>query len=407
MTRSSMILVVLVLVVTAGCDQQNEAEQRSASIENVEGSFSAPLVAEDGIVHANNGLIQGPVCNDANCGKAGGHYPVPDWEVGSPEEHGLSAEGLAEMADLADALDSKCLLIIHDGVLIGEWYWDGYDANSDVPDVLSITKSITSALFGIAEFQGLLDVDDRVSDYVPEWLGTQSEDVTIRQLLVHDSGRTFDLTLEWGLPAVIDQTSYSLAAGQSASPGTQWVYTNLGYQALEAVLDHVLGGDVGEFAQEQLFEPIGMTAELGEDPAGNKTLYSGASASCRDLARFGYLYHQRGRWNGEQILPRNWVKKSRDVSTEFNDAYGIGWWLNNEGYVVLPQVQVPFEYDGRFIPSADEEIYTALGAFGNFVSVDPEEGYIVVRLTDAWDLQDVLGLPKVDALWAAFEDAKL
>src|SRR5690242_629519 len=79
-------------------------------------------------------------------------------------------------------------------------------------------ESVVSALFGIADDQGLLDVDDRVSDYVPEWQGTASEDVTIRQLLAHNSGRTFDLALEWGIPGAQDQTSYSLAVGQSAPP---------------------------------------------------------------------------------------------------------------------------------------------------------------------------------------------
>lgn len=409
MTRSAMVLVLVGMGLATGCDQQNVSEHRQIHVSNAEIANST-LAMLDGlkppIVHQDKVLIQGSARNRTACGKRE-HYPVPDWQVGSPEQHGLSSEGLAEMAQLAEGLDSKCLVVIHDGVLVGEWYWDGYGANIDVPDVFSITKSITSALIGRADFEGLLDVDDRVSDYVSEWQGTESEDVTIRELLVHDSGRTFDLDLEWGLPEIFDQTSYSLAAGQSAPPGAQWVYTNLGYQALEAVLDEVLGGQVDEFAQQELFEPIGMTAELGKDASGNATLYSGVSASCRDLARFGYLYQQRGRWDGEQLLRRKWVKESRQTSTDFNDAYGIGWWLNNEGHVILPQVQMPFEYDGRFIPSANEDVFTALGAFGNFVAVDPEDGYIVVRLTDVWDFDDILGLPKIDTLWAAFEDAKL
>lgn len=409
--RSSMVLgwLGVGLGLTTSCEQESTLA-RSSMIEQIDPAD--PATVDDGLegssAHWDNGLIHSPQSQD-ECVKKGKPYPTPDWELGLPEEHGLSSEGLAEMADLAEQLDSKCLLVIHDGVLVGEWYWGGYDADTDIPDVFSITKSITSALFGIAEFQGLLDVDDRVSDYVPEWQGTESEDVTVRQLLVHASGRTFDINLEWGLPAAPDQTVYSLAAGQSAPPGSEWVYTNLGYQVLEAVLDEVLGGQqIGDFAQQELFEPIGMTAELGEDASGNKTFYSGVSASCRDLARFGYLYQQRGRWANEQVLRPNWVKKSIKVSTEFNDAYGIGWWLNNEGHVILPQIQVPFEFEGRFIPSAGEGVYTALGAFGNFLSVDPDDGYIVVRLTDVWDFQsqDLLGLPKIDALWAALEDAK-
>jgi CubicO group peptidase (beta-lactamase class C family) len=181
----------------------------------------------------------------------------------------------------------------------------------------------------------------------------------------------------------------------------------LGYQSLEAVLDVVLDEEVGEFAQEELFDRLGMTVGMGEDFSGNKTFYAGVSASCRDLARFGYLYQQKGRWQDGHVLPHKWVKQSLETSTEFNDSYGLGWWVNREGHVMLPQVQTPFEYDGRFLPSADEDVFVALGAFANFIAVDPEEEYIVVRLSDVWDLQDVLGLSKIDALWAALEDAKL
>lgn len=319
----------------------------------------------------------------------------------------MSSDGLAEMANLAQELGSNCMVVIHDGVLVGEWYWRGFDSETDSSDVFSITKSVTSALFGVAEEQGIIDVDTPVSDYVEEWQGTPSEDVTIRQLLTHVSGRTFDLDLEWPLPSIYDQTSYALAAGQMSEPESEWVYTNLGYQALEAVLDEVLGGQVQEFAEQELFDRIGMTAEFGQDPAGNRTLYSGLSASCLDLARLGYLYEQDGRWRGERILRRSWVRDSLRPSSEFNDAYGIGWWLNDEGHVILPQVQNPYEYDGQFISSAPESVFTALGAFGNFVSVDPDDEYIVVRLTDVMDMEDVLGLDEIDALWSAFENAKL
>lgn len=328
------------------------------------------------------------------------------WTMGTPQEHGLSTDGLQNMANVAETLGSNCMVVIHHGVLVGEWYWNGYDATTRNPDVFSVTKSVASALFGVADYQGLLSVDDRVSDYVPEWRNTPSENVTIRQLLVHDSGRTFDLGLEWAIPSVFDQTAYALAVGQSAEPGTSWTYSNLGYQALEAVLDVVLGGNVDQFANEELFAPIGMTAQLGHDPSGNVTLYSGISASCLDLARLGHLYQRHGQWNGQRILDLAWVNMSTEVANPLNDAYGVGWWLNNPGHVILPMVQDPFEYDGQFLPSAPASTYTAFGAFGNFVSVDPD-GYILVRLTDQWDLNDVLSLGDVDAIWAAFQGAKL
>ncbi len=334
-------------------------------------------------------------------------YPNPDWRIGDPEDHGLSSERLEDLAELADSYNTSCMVVIHDGVLVGEWYWDGYDADSDLPDVLSTTKTVSNALLGIAQKQGLLDIDDPASDYITAWQGTDSADVTIRDLMVHTSGRAWDFLDDLAMGVQSDQTGYALGFGQVMEPGAYWQYSNMNSQALEAVLEAAVGGDIEEFAQTELFEPLGMSVEMNRDAAGNPLLYRGLSASCRDMARFGYLYMRRGAWKNEQIVPKAWVKESLTPATEFNDAYGYLWWLNKEGHVVEPSVPLRVEYEGRFIASGSESLFAAFGAFAQMIVVDPDDGYVLVRLANVFEPEDLLGIGKINALWSAFETAKL
>jgi CubicO group peptidase (beta-lactamase class C family) len=341
-------------------------------------------------------------------GEKNGHiYPGAQWQVGVPEDHGLSSAGLADMAAIAAQHQSTCLLVVRGGVLVGEWYWDGYDASTPLPDVWSVTKSTTAAVVGIAQAEGLLDIHDRASDYIPQWQGTASEDVTIFDLLTHTAGREWDFFSDIAILETADQTGYSLSFGQELEPGTRWDYSNLGTQALEAVLESAVGGDVEDYFQTKLFEPIGMNASLARDQVGNPLVYAGLSATCQDLARFGYLHLRKGRWNDEQVIPKAWVGESTRPSTELNEAYGYLWWLNSPGHVVLPSVPSRDEYDGKVLASASDDLYMALGAFGQFVAVDREAEIVVVRTTLNWDMSDPMAIDDMDEILGALELAKL
>jgi CubicO group peptidase (beta-lactamase class C family) len=334
-------------------------------------------------------------------------YPGQEWQIGAPEDHCLSSQGLADMAVIAEQTKSTCLVVIHDGVLVGDWYWDGYSADTLVPDVWSVTKSMTSAGLGVAQAEGLLDIHDRASDYIPQWQGSASEHVTIFDLITHTSGRQWDFPSDFGIFDAADQTAYSLAFEQDLEPGTRWDYSNLGTQSLEAVLENVSGGDVDSFFRTKLFEPIGMSASMAQDMAGNTRVYTGLSATCEDMARFGYLYLRKGRWEGQQIVPKKWIAESTAPSTELNDAYGYLWWLNNTGHVVLPAIPARGEFDGKMFPSAPDHMYMALGAFGQMIAVDPKAEMVIVRTTLDYDFNDPLAMGDLDAILGAFESAKL
>lgn len=296
-------------------------------------------------------------------------WPVPEWSTVDPGAAGVDAAVLDELATIAGSAGSDCLVVSRDGQLVGEWYWNGTGPDSE-RESFSVTKSITSILVGIAQDRGHLDIDQPASDYIDEWVGTPSEDVTIRNLLSNDSGRFHSPESDYAQMAFAepDKTAYAIGLGQAHEPGTVWVYNNAAIQVLEAVLERATGTGVGDFAEEHLFGPLGMGTTISTDQAGNTLTFMGAQMSCRDLARFGLLNLRRGEWQGEQIVPAAFVDEATRPSTELNNGYGHLWWL----YGTHPDESAGAE--------ADPYAYAALGLGGQYLVVVPEHDLVVSRL---------------------------
>jgi CubicO group peptidase (beta-lactamase class C family) len=164
--------------------------------------------------------------------------PGEEWEHAAPADLGFDPTQLDALAAQAQASGANCLLIVRHGRIAGEWYWNGTDPTSR-HHIFSITKAYTSTLVGIAQDQGLLDIDDPASKYIPQWAGTASENITIRQLLGMVSGRDPIAVAD---PAVLndyfgqhDMTAYALARDQLVPPGWLWALSEGDVQALETI----------------------------------------------------------------------------------------------------------------------------------------------------------------------------
>lgn len=333
-------------------------------------------------------------------------YPDPEWTVDAPEAHALDSTLLEAAADFAGAHASNCLLVTRNGAIVGEWYWNGWDEGRE-QNVYSVTKSFTSALVGIAQDRGELDITERASDYITEWVGTESEDVTIRNLISNDSGRYWDFWTDYVLNYILgeDKTALAIGLSQQHEPGTVWVYNNSAIQTLEPVLNAATGMDVVDYAEQVLFEPLGMSSSYGRDDAGNPVTYADVSASCRDLARFGNLYLRGGRWSdGQQIVSEDWVDESVLPSTPLNSAYGYMWWLNRDGRWVESLHQ---ESDGRPMPALPENVFRASGAFNQIIFVDPGTGIVFTRLGSVIGLGDLVSTGVVEGLAERIRAARL
>ena len=258
-------------------------------------------------------------------------------------------------------------------------YWNGAGAES-AQEVFSVTKSVTSTLVGLAQADGDLSIDDRASTYIDEWQGTRSETVTVRQLLSAVSGRFWSEESDYQqLIEAADRTGYAVGLDQQDDPGTAWVYNNAAVQTLDAVLRSATGTDPATLADERLFAPLGMDhTRMTEDDSGHSTnVFFGLQSTCPDLARFGTLFAQDGIWDGQQVVPRAWVREATGrPSQPLNPAYGLLWWLNTLGSVQPPGGGSA----DQLAPGAGEELFAAQGLGGQVVLVDPRSDTVVVRL---------------------------
>jgi CubicO group peptidase (beta-lactamase class C family) len=315
-------------------------------------------------------------------------YPGAEWTTVDPVAAGFDPAALARLDAAAEAAGSSCLVVTRDGAVVDERYWDG--AGADQPrEAFSVTKSITSTLVGIAQDEGALGLDDPAADHIAEWRGTDSAAVTLRNLVSNDSGRHWDFATDYTQMALgaRDKTGFAVGLGQDAPPGEVWAYNNSAIQTLSQVLGEATGEDPADYAESRLFGPIGMDrSSMSKDGAGNTMTFMGLRTTCLDLARFGYLMLNGGRWDGDQVVSQDWVEAATGrSSTELNAAYGYLWWLNRRGAVASPAVATTGAgdgsvADGQMDPGVPDDVFWALGFQNQIVAVVPSEGIVAVRM---------------------------
>lgn len=295
-------------------------------------------------------------------------WPTDDWRECAPETVGLDSDLLREMdAQIqADLPQIYSVLVVRYGCLAFERYYQRFHAA--VPfEVASVTKSITSALVGIAlERRYLRTLDQRLTEFFPEFYAdgfdTQVKDITLRHLLTMSSGFNWSEDAAWLWPRSSSWMHFAAAMTIIHPPGEQFGYNTPAAHLLSGVLTRAVRTSLADFARLNLFDPLGIPPpEWITDPEGFTTGAHGLYLRARDMAKFGYLYLNRGLWDGQQIIPAAWV----DVSTQPHiqggfpqDAdYGYLWWVTAErGYTM----------------------YFAAGYGGQYIAVVPELDLVIV-----------------------------
>lgn len=298
----------------------------------------------------------------------------------SPRAAGVDPMVLEQIARDARRAGSTCLLVARRGKVVGEWYWHGGAADQPV-ETFSTTKSVVSVLVGIAAADGDLALDTKMSTYFPNWAHGPSRNVTVGNIVSNDSGRRWSSKLDYqGLLAATNRTKFAARLGQQHEPGTTWNYNNAAIQTLSKALLQSTGKPGVEYADQRLFEPLGMAnSRLTTDPAGNTMTFMGLQSTCPDLSRFGDAMLHRGR----NVIPPGYIKRAKQPSQDLNVAYGYLFWLNKIG-----RIGGPFEtitetsggVEGQLIPGAPEDLLAALGYGNQVVLMDPDTDIVVVRL---------------------------
>ncbi len=272
---------------------------------------------------------------------------------------------------------TRAVVVVYDGQLVGEKYADGYTMNSR-HNGWSIAKSITAALIGILVKQGKLDIKSPAP--IKEWKGTDREEITIEQLLQQTSG--LDFSENYSSASAVtnmlfnkgDMAGYAISLPLAHRPGEYFNYCGGNSNILSKIIRQTVGeSEYHSFPYEQLFEKLGMRSALFEkDATGTFVGSSYIFATARDFARFGLLYYNNGKWNGEQIFPENWVQQSVKPSPANKlRNYGYQLWLN--GYDRKAPERISF-------PDAPSDVFYADGYGYQDIYIIPSRKLVVVRL---------------------------
>ena len=312
----------------------------------------------------------------------------------------LKAGGLP-FVDLALSVKNfaaQCVLVMKGNEVVAEWNFGNHTPSTKIV-LASVSKSFTNTLVGIAQKKGLVNIDDKASKFITEWVGTNSESVTIRHLLAMTSTRS-EFNLANSLQDLRSQTLFPAFGGaqHATSPGLRWAYHNASTQALEIVLSRATGESVSAFAQRELFAKLGMTTTIEKDLKGIEVVYAGFTSTCLDVAKLTRLYLQKGMWDGQQILTPEYVVDSLTpqvtstaVNASMNGSYGLQIWLNSD-----KGTSVTVGRTGSLYPDLPTDMFWFQGACRQFGVGVPSKDLTVVMLRPGCDTLEKAFLDQLD-----------
>ncbi len=268
------------------------------------------------------------------------HTLSNDWLTSTPEEQGFdsakAAEGLLKIKENGTLIHS--LMVIRNDVVILDAYFYPYDG-STYHDLASVTKSVMTTLIGIAADQGKLDLDDPMLSFFPDRAianrDERKEKITVRHLASMSSGlecdpMTDEITMN-EMRSSEDWVQFALDRRVVREPGTDFMYCGLNMHLLSAILQEATGMSAREFAQQNLFGPLGITnVYWPADPQGITHGWGDLCLQPHDMANLGSLFLHQGEWDGEQIVSREWIAsalQSHMKGTGKIEDYGYGWWI--------------------------------------------------------------------------------
>ncbi|MBC7902491.1 MAG: serine hydrolase, partial [Gemmatimonadaceae bacterium] len=234
----------------------------------------------------------------------------------------------------------------------------------------SAGKTLTTAVTGIAQQEGLLNINNKVSQYLGTGWTSETIDkenlITTRHLLTMTSGLNDanELVIKSNLTYLADA-------------GTRWSYHNV-FQRLMDVVAAAGTQDYESYFNAKLKSKIGMDGFWN-----NGIIFKVYHSNTRSMARFGLLALNRGKWDKEQIINEVYFNESINTSQNINPSYGYLWWLNGKTSFMIPGGQAVFQ--GPPVPNAPADMYAAMGADDQRIYVIPSRNMVVIRMGDASD----------------------
>jgi CubicO group peptidase (beta-lactamase class C family) len=278
--------------------------------------------------------------------------------------------------------DTSALLILQNGRIQFEKYWLTGGENVQWMS-MSVAKSFISALVGIAIRDGHINnIEEAISDYVPELKNSPYNNVRIKDVLQMSSGASWNEDYSdpesdinrwakiFALGGSFDEFIQTLS--DDFKPGTRNRYNSMDTQALGMLVNRATGKTITNYMTEMLWHPMGASNEgyWLLDSEGMEMAFAGLNITARDYAKFGELYRLDGKLNGQQIVPKSWVKDSitpdgphltpgDNPLSDYPLGYGYQWW----------------------VPEGDKGEFMAIGVYNQMIYVAPESNMVIVKLS--------------------------
>lgn len=308
------------------------------------------------------------------------------WETKTIESLGWKATAVQPLLDYLTQKNTKGFIILVDGKIVLEKYFNDHNANTPWYWA-SAGKTLTTAITGIAQQEGVVNINARVSDY----LGTGWTSLPIaKENLITNKHL---LTMTSGIEDLANGDAVDPASLQyKADAGTRWAYHNV-YVKLQDVIAKATKQTWSGYFNAKLRDKIGMEGSWIQ--MDNNSVYW---STTRSMARFGLLMLNKGKWENNTILNEAFVSEATSTSQNLNLSYGYLWWLNGKESYRLPQTQLVFK--GSLVPSGPIDMYMALGKNDQKIYVIPSKNMVVVRMGEAADNANLALSDFDEVLWS-------
>lgn len=319
-------------------------------------SCSKETTIEEEIINENNDKMYFPSTNS------------DVWETESISKLGWNETQLQPLLTFLEQKNTKSLILLYNGKIVVEKYFNNHNSNS-VWYWASAGKTLTSTVVGIAQDENLINISNKVSNYLGNGWTTAP---LVKENLITSKNL---LSMNSGLDDRLGEDVSPSNLNYIADSGERWAYHNV-YVKLQDVIEKSTNQSFTSYFNLKLRDKIGMTGLWRN--TGDLSVYWSNS---RSMARFGLMILAEGKWNDTQIVSKNFLTEATNTSQQINKSYGYLWWLNGKSSYHLPQSQ--FEFQGSLIKNAPTEMFAALGKNDQKIYIIPSKKLVIIRMGDA------------------------
>ncbi len=308
---------------------------------------------------------------------SGMYFPPLDgdtWETVTSSQLQWNMENEKELYEYLQSTNTKGFIILKNGRIVVEKYFNGHNQNTDWT-WFSAAKSLTATFVGIAQDEGILNINNKTSDYLgADWsqLTIEKQDlITVKHHLTMTTGLTPHLGdfVPWvcTLPICLEYTS---------DAGTSWAYHQGAFMLIQEMITQSSGISFQEYCKTRISDKIGMNGNWTNSLGLN--IYN---SNTRSMARFGLLMHNKGVWDGSTIVSESYFNAMTNTSQDINKSYGYLWWLNGKENIVGTTSTATLP--GPLVPNAPDDMFAALGANDQKIYVIPSKDLVIIRCGDS------------------------